>query len=414
MSPLLVAILLLVASYLVGALPFGYLVGRARGVNLFAAGSGNIGATNAARVLGTPLGVIVFVLDFLKGVVPVATIVPLARELAPGGDTALGQPDVLRVGAAALAFLGHLFPIYLGFSGGKGVATGAGTIFVLVPGPAALAVLFWVAVLLASRTVSLASLAAVSVLVAARLLGTAEPFSEQALPVTLYLVAGTGLVFLKHHSNVRRLVAGTESQTLSDGPRRRAWLRAVHLVALGLWFGGAAFFNFGTALPIFESFEKVVNEGPSDRTARETIIARAPGEDDSAFQKRKKALANALAGSAVGPVFPRYFGLQAVCGLLALVTALAWWKYGKVHRVRVVLIGVAVLTVAVGWPVSNYVSELRPQRFDADPAVAGDARAAFGVWHAVSLILSCVTVGLAGAALALGSRLPDDERPAGG
>src|SRR5262245_17520271 len=210
MSPLAVAVLLLVASYLVGAIPFGYVVGRIRGVNLFTAGSGNIGATNAPPLLGPPYGVLVFLLDFLKGALPVATVVPLARELAPEAHTALGQPDVLRVGAAALAFLGHLFPIYLGFSGGKGVATGAGTIFVLVPGPAALAVLFWVAVLLASRTVSLASLAAVSVLVVARLFGTADPFAEGPLPVTLYLVIGTALVFLKHHSNVRRLVAGTE------------------------------------------------------------------------------------------------------------------------------------------------------------------------------------------------------------
>jgi acyl-phosphate glycerol 3-phosphate acyltransferase len=405
MSPLAVAVLLLVASYLVGAIPFGYLVGRARGVNLFTTGSGNIGATNAARVLGTPYGVLVFALDFLKGVVPVATIVPLARELAPGADTALGQPDVLRVGAAALAFLGHLFPIYLGFSGGKGVATGAGTIFVLVPGPAALAVLFWVAVLLASRTVSLASLAAVSVLVAARLLSTSAAFSEEALAVTLYLVVGTALVFLKHHSNVRRLVAGTESQTLSDGPRRRAWLRAVHLVALGLWFGGAAFFNFGAAPAIFDSFKEVVASAPSDRTANVPIVPA--GKED-----QKDALANSLAGSAVGPVFPRYFGMQAVCGLLALVTALAWWKYGRVHHVRVILIAVAVLTVAIGWPVSNYVSELRPQRFDADTVVASAAKTAFGAWHGVSLILSFVTVGLAGAALALGSRLPE-EQPVG-
>src|SRR5437763_10222033 len=172
MSPVAVAVALLAAAYLVGAVPFGYLVGRLRGVNLFKEGSGNIGAANAGRVLGRQFGVLVFVLDFLKGAVPVAAIVPLARSLAPGAETALGPPDVLRVGAAALAFLGHLFPVYLGFRGGKGVATGAGTIFVLVPGGAALAVLAWVTVLLASRIVSLASLAAVTILVLARLTTT--------------------------------------------------------------------------------------------------------------------------------------------------------------------------------------------------------------------------------------------------
>src|SRR5262245_42853196 len=198
MSPLTAALLLLVASYLIGAIPFGYLIGRAHGIDLFKAGSGNIGATNAGRVLGRKFGVLVFVLDFLKGAVPVAVIVPLAHALSPDAETALGPPAVLRVGAAAVAFLGHLFPVYLGFRGGKGIATGAGTIFVLAPGPAAVAVLIWAVVLLASRFMSLASLAAVTILVFARLIPTPTPFSPDALPVTLFLLAGTGLVFVKH------------------------------------------------------------------------------------------------------------------------------------------------------------------------------------------------------------------------
>src|SRR5262245_50554081 len=246
MSPLAVAVLLLVASYLVGAIPFGYVVGRIRGVNLFTAGSGNIGATNAPPLLGPPYGVLVFLLDFLKGAVPVAVIVPLARQLAPDADTAFGAPDVLRVGAAALSFLGHLFPVYLGFRGGKGVATGAGTIFVLVPGPAALAVLTWVVVLFVSRIVSLASLAAVTILVLARLVITPAAFQPENLPVTLYLLVGTGFVFLKHRANVRRLGAGTENR-IGDFAMRDTVVRGSHVLALGLWFGGAAFFNFGTA-----------------------------------------------------------------------------------------------------------------------------------------------------------------------
>lgn len=400
MSPLAAALLVLAAAYLVGAIPFGYLVGRARGVDLFVAGSGNIGATNAARVLGIRYGALVFLLDFLKGVIPVALAVPLARQLAPDADVALGPPDVLRVGAAALAFLGHLFPVYLGFRGGKGVATGAGTVFVLVPGPAALSVLSWVVVLLASRTVSLASLVAVTVLVAARLIGTSTPFGEAALPITLYLLIGTALVFVKHRSNVRRIMSGTESQSLGDGPRRRTAVKVVHLLALGLWFGGAAFFNFAAAPAIFASFKEVVNAGPSDRTAGETIIAA-----DSP-QNRKDALASALAGSAVGPVFPRYFGMQAVCAGLALVTALSWWKCGKIHRRRVYVLAVAALTIAVAVPLSKYVTELRLQRFDANPDVAAAAKAAFGPVHLASLLLSFVTVCLAAAALATASRLP--------
>jgi acyl-phosphate glycerol 3-phosphate acyltransferase len=397
------ALLPLALAYLVGALPFGYIVGRARGVNLFTAGSGNIGATNAARVLGKSFGALVFLLDFLKGVVPVAAAVPLASALAPDGAAALGGPDVLRVGAAALAFLGHLFPVYLGFRGGKGVATGAGTVFVLVPTPAALAVLAWVVVLFASRIVSLASLAAVAVLVIVRLIGTPAAFAPDHLPITLYLVVGTGFVILKHRANVKRLLNGTENR-IGDFSMRDTVVRGLHVLALGLWFGGAAFFNFGTAPAIFASFKEVVNSGPSDRTANERIIE--PG----AAQERKDALANALAGSAVGPVFPRYFALQAVCGAVALVTALSWYKQGGVHRWRVFVVALAVVTVAVAWPISQEVTRLRLARFDADATAAAAAKAAFGPWHVASLLLSFVTVALAGLALALAAKLPGPGR----
>jgi acyl-phosphate glycerol 3-phosphate acyltransferase len=400
MSPSSAVALTLALAYLTGAIPFGYVIGRLRGVNLFAAGSGNIGATNAARVLGRRCGALVFALDFLKGAAPVACAVPLADTLAAGTGSALGSPDVLRVAAAGLAFLGHLFPVYLGFRGGKGVATGAGTVFVLVPGPAALAILAWAVVLFAARIVSLASLAAVTILVLARLIGTPTPFSAGALPATLYVIAGTGLVVLKHRANVARLLAGTESR-IGDFGMRETVVRGVHVLALGLWFGGAAFFNFGAATAIFASFEDVVRAGPSDRTANETIIPAGASDE------RKDALAKALAGSAVGPVFPRYFAMQAVCGTVALVTAVGWWRLGRVHRTRVIVVAAALATVAIGWPLSDEVSRLRLLRFSADAETAGAAKAAFGNWHVVSLLLSFVTVALAGAALALAAKLPN-------
>jgi acyl-phosphate glycerol 3-phosphate acyltransferase len=408
--PLAVALLLLLAAYLVGAVPFGYLIGRMKGVDLFAAGSGNIGATNAARVLGRTYGALVFVLDFLKGAVPVAVVVPLARLIEPAAESALGPPDVLRVGAAALAFLGHLFPVYLGFRGGKGVATGAGTIFVLVPGPAAVAVLAWVVVLFVSRTVSLASLGAVTILVAARLLTHPAPFSPDALPVTLYLLAGTAMVVLKHRANLARLAAGTENR-IGDFPMRQPVLRALHVFALGLWFGGAAFFNFVTAPLIFESFRQVVDDGPSTRTANETIFT--PSGDENQDAERRKNLASALAGSAVGPVFPPYFGMQVVCGFVALFTAQAWRNAeGRrtVHRWRFFIVMAALLVVLCSWPISNLVSELRVKRFDPHEGTALAAKAQFGAWHLVSLLLSFVTVVLSGVALALAGWLPREER----
>ena len=391
-APVIVAVL--AGSYLVGGIPFGYLLGRWHGVNLFTVGSGNIGATNVGRVLGRRAGVVCFALDFLKGAGPVAVA------------GWLGGSDAVRVGAAALAFAGHLFPVYLGFRGGKGVATGAGTIAVLVPGPTAVAVAAWVVVVLAFRYVSLASLAAIVGLSAARLLTVPDPFGPDSAIVTGYCLLGSLLVAVKHRANVRRMWAGTESQ-LGDRPMRRPALKGVHLLAVGLWFGGAAFFNFGTALPIFDSFKRVVADAPSDRTAHVPIVPAG------ATPETKAALANALAGAAVGPVFPRYFAMQAACGLVAVVTALAWWNAQpnrRAHRLRVIVLGLGLALVAVGWPVSEHVSTLRPVRFDPDPGVAAAARDAFGAWHFVSLGLSLTTVLLSGVGLFLGG--VTDERDA--
>ena len=128
--------LFFVFAYFIGAIPFGYLIARAKGVDLFQVGSGNIGATNVGRVLGRKYGILVFVLDFLKGAGPVG-LVPVIVRCLPMEYREQGQSiDLLRVATALAAFFGHLFPIYLRFRGGKGVATGAGTVFVLVPGPA--------------------------------------------------------------------------------------------------------------------------------------------------------------------------------------------------------------------------------------------------------------------------------------
>src|SRR5262245_56793741 len=108
-----------VASYLIGAVPFGYLVARWRGVDILREGSGNIGATNVGRVLGRRFGLLVFLLDFLKGAGPTLAGVLLTRATRPDLP-----PDTLPVTAGVAAFLGHLFPVFLRFRGGKGVATG--------------------------------------------------------------------------------------------------------------------------------------------------------------------------------------------------------------------------------------------------------------------------------------------------
>jgi glycerol-3-phosphate acyltransferase PlsY len=195
------------AAYLAGAVPFGYLVARLRGVDLFRAGSGNIGATNVGRVLGLRFGLLVFALDFAKGALPVL----LARQLPPPADLDL-PPDTVAVTAGVAAFLGHLFPVYLRFRGGKGVATGAGVLAVLLPLPTLFAVLAWAAVLAATRTMSLASLSAAALLCVLRLALTAQPWAWEQVVVTSFCLAGTALVFARHHANIRRLLRGTENR----------------------------------------------------------------------------------------------------------------------------------------------------------------------------------------------------------
>jgi len=388
--------LLLLTAYLVGAIPFGYVIGRLRGVNLFHEGSGNIGATNAGRVLGRKFGLLVFVLDFLKGSLPVAAVGLFERELE--------SPNAVRAGVAALAFLGHLFPIYLGFRGGKGVATGAGTVVVLAPIPATCAIAAWIVVALASRTVSLASIVAVAAIVAVRLVQPA-PFASEALPITLYLAIGATVVILKHRSNIGRLRAGTEGQ-LRDFAMRETLVRGLHIIALGLWFGSAAFFNLVSAPRIFQSFDAVANAGPSDRTAHVDIAKGLDSEE-------RKRLGSALAGAAVGPIFPAYYVLQVGCCGVALATAFSWWKRpGRVNRLRVWILLAAMVVVSVSVPLGMHVSEIRVLRFDPDAAIREKAKADFATWHLVSLLLSLVTVVQAGLALASAAALPDRNQAA--
>jgi acyl-phosphate glycerol 3-phosphate acyltransferase len=377
--------LLIPAAYLIGAIPFGYLVGRAKGVDLFAVGSGNIGATNAGRVLGRGYGLLVFALDFLKGAGPVAA----AAWADPG--------EGLRVAAAAAAFLGHLFPVYLGFRGGKGVATGAGVVAVLVPGPFLLALVGWGLTALLTRLVSLASVVAATLIVVGHLASGVRVGGW----VTLFCVAGAALVVVKHRANVGRLLAGTENR-IEDGPMRQTALKIIHLLAVGLWFGGAAFFSFAAAPAIFASFAEVVENQPSDRTAGVRILP------ENAPKATKDALASALAGAAVGPVFPRFFLMQAVCGGLAMLTAATWRNADprRWHRRRLVVLLVAWLAVGGGWAISDQVSRLRHERFDPNPAVADAARGGFVAWHLVSLGLSGATTLLAGLGLAMAAGLP--------
>jgi acyl-phosphate glycerol 3-phosphate acyltransferase len=197
--------LVAVGAYLVGAIPFGYLVARAKGVNIFRQGSGNIGATNVGRVLGVRWGLLVFLFDFAKGAGPV-----LAAGLLPGPTDRDLPADTLRCLAGVCAFLGHLFPVYLGFRGGKGVATGAGVITVLVPWLTLLVLVAWGITLAVTRYVSLASLTAAVLLFVLRLVLNSDPWGDDNRVVTLFCAFAAALVLVRHQGNIRRLLAGTE------------------------------------------------------------------------------------------------------------------------------------------------------------------------------------------------------------
>ncbi|WP_020472949.1 glycerol-3-phosphate 1-O-acyltransferase PlsY [Zavarzinella formosa] len=384
------ALIVLTAAYLIGSIPFGYLIARSRGVDIFKHGSGNIGATNVGRVLGRKLGLLVFGLDLLKGAVPVF----IAGLLPPEAQTAFGSADVLHAASGVLGFLGHMFPVFLKFRGGKGVATGAGVMLVLAPWPMVIAFVSFLALVSSTRYISLGSIVAVMVFAVARLVSVREPFSPDYLTTTLFCLIGPALLILKHRTNIKRLMNGTENQVEA----KTMWetlARLIHVMSLGLWFGGAVMFNFVAAPAIFESFKQVVAGSPSDRTAGLDIAANTSDQ-------QKADLASALAGSAVGPIFPKFFALQSVCAIFVLFTAFGWRKFGGIHRWRFLVVLLAGLTVAVGWPISIKVSALRLERL-ANP----ELRADFVAWHLVSLALSALTALLAGVAMAMASKMPE-------
>ena len=250
MTAYLILALTLLIAYLIGGVPFGWLVARWRGVDILRQGSGNIGATNVGRVLGRRFGALVFVLDFAKGALPVlaaSLLTPLVGHDLP--------PDSLPVAAGVAAFLGHLFPIYLRFRGGKGVATGVGVVAVLLPLTALAVFAAWLVVLAASRYVSLASLAAVALLSALRLTLTPAPFAWDHAVVTAFCLFGTALVFLRHAGNVKRLLQGSENR-LKDSPAMLLFSKTIHVLSLGLWFGTLCFFTV-TGLLLFQAFDDV-------------------------------------------------------------------------------------------------------------------------------------------------------------
>ena len=203
-----------IAAYLLGSIPFGLLIAQAHGKDLRSIGSGNIGATNVARALGRKWAYLCFALDVLKGTVPMLATLPLTTQSQVGKVVVLWL--WLAVGCAAI--LGHIFPIYLKFKGGKGVSTSFGVALGLWPYftiCGLIAIVIWVVVVLIGRYVSLASITASIafpiVLIVSIFLIPSWDFVG-LWPLLIASCAIPFMVIIRHRENIKRLIAGTENK----------------------------------------------------------------------------------------------------------------------------------------------------------------------------------------------------------
>lgn len=208
-------VIYIVAAYLIGSVPFGYLAGRMNGLDLREHGSCNIGATNAVRVLGKKWGIPVFICDFLKGYVPL-----LLMKLHLGGDATLFSAADMGwfLGVLFALVLGHTFTCFLKFKGGKGVATTGGCLFAVSPLVGGIALATWVLMMALTRYVSLSSMVAgVGMMVTALYVFY---MVDGAMSAADSMVLGLlGFIFIlvvwKHRTNIVRLCNGTEPKAFS-------------------------------------------------------------------------------------------------------------------------------------------------------------------------------------------------------
>lgn len=191
----------LIFAYLAGSLPTGFLVARAMRVDITQVGSGNIGATNVFRVLGKGPGALVLIVDLLKGALAVLVAPMLAAAMTPTDSLAL--PALAALGAV----LGHNYTCWLGFKGGKGVATSAGAMAALIPPAFGVTVITWLLVFFLTRYVSMASIAAAVILPVATIFTVSGP---TRWPLVAFTSALAALAVWRHRANIERLKAGTE------------------------------------------------------------------------------------------------------------------------------------------------------------------------------------------------------------
>ncbi len=302
---------------------------------------------------------------------------------------------------------------------------------VLAPAAALAAFCAWLLVVISCRYVSVASIVAAVVLVSFQILLTSAPWSGDQFVVTLFCALAALLVIVRHRANLRRLWSGTENR-LKENATMFVFSKILHVLALGLWFGSVAFFTLAGAL-IFDAFSKEAakEELLSPETASEAArplwfsvpdyLKNAPPSDKFPNPLRQEQGSRA-AGLAVAPLFPWYYGIQTACALVGAITAVGWCLSGSrgwVHRLRAVLLVLALATLAVGWWLEIEVTAKRGPRNDLTDQVlvepkpttqqiqaAEQARAEFGKWHGFSLIQNFATLLLVTGAMALSAQLP--------
>ena len=192
-----------IAAYMLGSIPTGYLVARAKGVDIRTVGSGNIGATNVFRFLGKPAGIFVLVFDGLKGFAGCAWLVDAVIQAFQASPE---ETEYLRLIAGLFVILGHNYTCWLKFKGGKGIATSAGALAALVPWALLIILSLWIILFALTRYVSVGSLAA------SVTLPFATWFTTKSWTLTLVTAAMGVLAIYKHKANIQRLLNGTENR----------------------------------------------------------------------------------------------------------------------------------------------------------------------------------------------------------
>ena len=212
MQQLLRIAIVLITAYLLGSIPFGYLIVRARsGADIRETGSGGTGATNVTRRAGKLAGVLTLVLDALKGAAAILIARLIIDSPVPSSDVDSGSWAI--AGAALLVIIGHMFPVWLGFRGGKGVATGVGVFLVLAPIAVLGAGAVFLVIVFATRYVSLGSIIAASTIPLFVWLQHGLIRSVDGLwPTMVAAVVGAALVIFAHRANIQRLLQGKESK----------------------------------------------------------------------------------------------------------------------------------------------------------------------------------------------------------